>query len=71
MHLCLLTDDIDAAVEHLRRNGAPLDSETALGLNGNVQAWTHDSDGNQIELMQPSQDSPQRRTARSAAGNRT
>ena len=67
MHLCLLTDDIEAAVEHLRQSGAPIDSETALGLDGNLQAWTRDPDGNQIELMQLSEDSPQRRTARSAA----
>ena len=66
MHLCLLTDNIEAAVEHLRRNGAPIDGETALGLDGNLQAWTHDPDGNRIELMQLDENSPQRRTARSA-----
>ena len=67
MHLCLLTDDIGAAVEHLRQSGAPIDGETALGLDGNLQAWTHDPDGNRIELMQLEEDSPQRRTARSSA----
>lgn len=67
IHLCLLTDGIEAAVEHLRRNGAPIESETALGLDGNLQAWTRDPDGNEVELMQLSEDSPQRQTARSAA----
>ncbi len=67
MHLCLLTDDIQSAVEHLRQSGAPIVSETALGLDGNLQAWTRDPDGNQIELMQLSKNSPQRRAARSAA----
>lgn len=66
MHVCLLTDDIEAAVEHLGARGAPIDRETALGLDGNLQAWTHDPDGNQIELMQLSEDSPQRRTADSS-----
>ena len=65
-HICLLTDDISAAVERLRENDAPIDSEPLLGLDGNLQAWTHDPDGNQIELMQLSEQSPQRQTARSA-----
>ncbi len=66
MHICLLTDDINAAVEHLRKNGAPIDREAARGLDGNLQAWTRDPDGNEIELMQLSEDSPQRRAARSS-----
>jgi lactoylglutathione lyase len=65
-HICLLTDDIGSAVERLRENGAPIDSEPLLGLDGNLQAWTHDPDGNQIELMQLAEDSPQRIAARSA-----
>lgn len=69
VHVCLLTDDIEAAVEHLRANGAPIDADTALGLDGNLQAWTRDPDGNAIELMQLSEDSPQRRTARSAGSD--
>ena len=68
-HICLLTDDINGAVEHLREKDAPIDSEPLLGLDGNLQAWTHDPDGNQIELMQLSEDSPQRFTARSAEGS--
>jgi lactoylglutathione lyase len=69
-HICLLTDDISAAVERLRRNGAPIDSEPLVGLDGNLQAWTHDPDGNQIELMQLAEDSPQRLTARSSEGSK-
>jgi lactoylglutathione lyase len=65
-HICLLTDDISAAVERLRENSAPIDSEPLLGLDGNLQAWTHDPDGNQIELMQLAEDSPQRLTSLSA-----
>jgi lactoylglutathione lyase len=69
-HICLLTDDISAAVERLRENSAPIDSEPLLGLDGNLQAWTHDPDGNQIELMQLAEDSPQRLTARSSEGSK-
>jgi len=69
MHICLLTDDVHAAVEHLRENGAPVDSEPIVALDGNWQAWTRDPDGNEIELMQLSEESPQWRTARSAEGS--
>ena len=67
MHICLLTDDLHAAVENLRENGASIDREPTVGLYGNWQAWTRDPDGNEIELMQLSEGSPQWRTARSAA----
>ncbi len=66
MHLCLLTDDIDAIVGHPREYGAPIDQEPIVGLDRNWQAWTRDPDGYQIELMQLSEESPQWRTARSA-----
>ena len=65
-HVCLLTDDLRATLEHLRENGAPIDRGPLVGLDGNWQAWTHDPDGNEIELMQLSEQSPQWRTARSA-----
>ena len=68
MHLCLLTDDVHATVEHLRENGAPVDREPTVGLDDNWQAWTHDPDGNEIELMQISEGSPQWRAARPMGG---
>lgn len=68
MHVCLLTDDIHAAVEHLRENGAPIDREPAVGLDHNWQAWTRDPDGNEIELMQLTEESPQRRAVRGETG---
>ena len=64
-HICLLTDDLGAAVEHLLENGAPIDREPVVGQDGNLQAWRRDRDGNEIELMQLSKASPQRRAARS------
>lgn len=68
MHVCLLTDDIHAVVDHLRENGAPIDSEPTVGLDHNWQAWTRDPDGNEIELMQLAEESPQWRTARGETG---
>jgi catechol 2,3-dioxygenase-like lactoylglutathione lyase family enzyme len=66
MHVCLLTEDIHASVEHLRENGAPIDAEPTVGLDHNWQAWTRDPDGNEIELMQLSEESPQWWAAHSA-----
>jgi lactoylglutathione lyase len=63
-HLCLLTDDLRGAVEELRRQGVAIDREPKEGLDGNLQAWISDPDGNAIELMQLVEASPQRRVAR-------
>ena len=62
-HLCLVTDDIEGMVERLRSNGVTIDTEPKLGLDFNTQAWVKDPDGNPIELMQLSPESPQRAIA--------
>lgn len=67
MHLCLITDDIRATVEALREADVVIDREVTEGLDTNLQAWIKDPDGNAIELMQLSPDSPQRRIARGEA----
>jgi lactoylglutathione lyase len=64
MHLCLVTDDIHAMVDHLRSQGVEIWREIKQGLDSNLQAWIKDPDLNQIELMQLSEGSPQRRVAR-------
>jgi lactoylglutathione lyase len=66
MHLCLLTNDLHATVDQLRAQGITIDREPRLGLDNNWQAWISDPDGNAIELMQLSEDSPQRNAARAA-----
>lgn len=58
-HLCLVTDDIEWMVEHLRSNGVTIDTELKVGLDFNTQAWVKDPNGNRIELMQLSPQSPQ------------
>lgn len=63
-HLCLVTDDIRATVEELRANGVAINREANTGLDHNLQAWIRDPDGNDIELMQLSDESPQRDVAR-------
>ena len=67
-HLCLLTDDLRATVESLREQGVVIEREPLLGKDHNWQAWLRDPDGNQIELMQLAEESPQRQAAR--RGNR-
>lgn len=62
-HLCLVVDDIEDMVEHLRVNGVTIDTEPNVGLDHNIQAWMKDPDGNPIELMQLSPESPQRAIA--------
>jgi lactoylglutathione lyase len=64
MHLCLASDDLKADVEALRAQGVTIELEPSVGLDHNLQAWIRDPDGNDIELMQLSEDSPQRRIAR-------
>jgi lactoylglutathione lyase len=65
-HMCLLTDDLLATVEDLRAKGVAIEREPKQGLDHNLQAWIRDPDGNAIELMQISDESPQRRVANSA-----
>lgn len=62
-HICLITENIRDDVERLRAAGVPIDREVSEGKDHNLQAWTHDPDGNSIEMMQLSEQSPQRRTA--------
>lgn len=58
-HLCLEVTDIQEAVRQLREGGFPVDAEPKQGSDCNWQAWTHDPDGNRIELMQYHPDCPQ------------
>lgn len=70
MHLCLLTDDLHAIIEHLRREGIAIEQEPKVGLDHNWQAWIRDPDGNAIELMQLVEESPQRKIAQSSGTER-
>jgi len=67
MHLCLRSSDLHADVQRLEAAGIAIDSGPSVGLDGNLQAWIRDPDGNALELMQLSEDSPQRRVARGEA----
>ena len=58
-HLCLEVDDIEEAVERVRKAGYPIDAEPNQGSDHNFQAWIRDPNGIRIELMEIMPDSPQ------------
>ncbi len=62
-HLCLMTDDIDGDVAKLKTEGITITQDIKKGLDHNLQAWLNDPDGNPIELMQISEQSPQYKIA--------
>jgi lactoylglutathione lyase len=51
-HICLQVDSVDIAADALRKIGVKLTTEPKRGLDGNMQCWFDDPDGNRIELMQ-------------------
>jgi lactoylglutathione lyase len=66
VHLCLISTDLHADVKMLEGHGVVIDVQPQMGLDHNWQAWFKDPDGNPIELMQLSEESPQRKVAREA-----
>jgi lactoylglutathione lyase len=52
VHFCIEVDDAAAALEEIRRRGAPIDKELTAGYSRCIQFWTHDPDGNAIEFME-------------------
>ena len=67
-HMCFAVDDIQAIADNIVKAGYPLDVEPKSGKDYNSQCWTHDPDGNRIELMQIAEESPQRRHILRAKG---
>jgi lactoylglutathione lyase len=58
-HLCLAVADIYAAADYLKSNGIEITSGPSVGKDKNSQCWCADPDGNRIEFMQISPESPQ------------
>jgi catechol 2,3-dioxygenase-like lactoylglutathione lyase family enzyme len=57
-HFCLLVDDLPATLKELEARGLPVPGGPTRGLDNNWQYWIKDPDGNPIELMQISTNSP-------------
>jgi lactoylglutathione lyase len=52
VHMCYEVDDAAKTLEEMRDRGAVIDSGLKTGFSGGIQFWTHDPDGNRIELME-------------------
>jgi catechol 2,3-dioxygenase-like lactoylglutathione lyase family enzyme len=61
-HFCLHVDDMEATLGALAERGLSIEGEPEVGLDLNPQYWLTDPDGNRIELMQITPQSPQART---------
>ncbi len=59
-HLALIVEDIQAVRQHLLDCGAPLDVDVMRSGDGSYQLFTHDPDGNKIEIIQYSPNAYQR-----------
>ncbi|HEY6540960.1 MAG TPA: VOC family protein [Ktedonobacteraceae bacterium] len=57
-HFCLLVDDMATTLKELEARGLPISGEPTLGLDNNWQYWIQDPDGNPIEIMQITANSP-------------
>jgi lactoylglutathione lyase len=57
-HICLQVDDLQAAVERIKKEGGEITDGPKQGLDFNWQAWIKDPDGIRVELMQIDKKSP-------------
>jgi len=62
-HLSLEVDDMGRTLQELAARGVHPENPPRLGKDHNWQAWLVDPDGNRIELMQISPESPQHEAA--------
>ena len=51
-HICLETEDVETAYETVKSKGGPLDSDIRWGKSRCRMFWTHDPDGNALEIME-------------------
>ena len=58
-HICLETEDVDRAYASVKERGGPLDTDVRLGKSRCRMFWTHDPDGNALEIMELPPDSLQ------------
>ena len=57
-HLCLVVDDVQAAIAHMSAIGATISRPYFEGRAGQKVFFVADPDGNQIEIMEIRPDSP-------------
>jgi lactoylglutathione lyase len=69
-HICLEVDNVARALEEARARGAPIDGELKKGYSRCIQFWTHDPDGNRVELMELPPDCLQTEANKRLAGTK-
>ena len=52
LHICYEVSDIDSAYDEMRAKGAPIDVALKDGISKCKMFFTHDPDGNIIEIME-------------------
>lgn len=57
VHLCFSVDNLEVAVEHLRRRGTPLERPVFVAYEGSSVAFFRDPAGNLLQLVQRVADS--------------
>ena len=58
-HICIRVSDVYAVAEFLKSKDIKITSGPSVGKDKNSQCWCNDPDGNPIEFMCVSPDSPQ------------
>lgn len=61
LHFCQEVENCVEACKQFEARGVKITTQPKQGSDFNIQAWTADPDGNRIEIMQISPDSPQAR----------
>ncbi len=67
-HMCYQVENAREALAEMRAKGAPIDVEYKIGLSKCIQFWTHDPDGNKIEIMELPPESLQAQAVRRING---
>lgn len=55
-HICFEIDDMHGFVAAMKAKGITMLSEIKTGVDGNLNAWIEDPDGNRFELMEMAKD---------------
>lgn len=51
-HFSLLVENIEETKKMFEKNGVPIDSQISKGPSETYQMWSHDPDGNLLEVME-------------------
>ena len=67
-HMCFEVDSLEETMSFFKENGVEIVGGPREGRDKNLQCFITDPDGNRIEMMQMSPDSPQRKCQKEIRG---